>query len=289
MPAASSRSSLPVGPISWMLAGSGPRAGTGSASDGTPARLTGEVRPRMRTISRDLSSVGGNPSSVGNASRSTRSQSDARLARQCAAYSQAAATAAGVMVLACRSRASTSRPIWSGRVSACTPSDAHASASRTVIAAAVTRSSPSRPTGITSQPVAASAASIASSMTGSASSTTRPTTRGVWAATANPGSSSSIPAMSPATSRAIGPTVSRLGASGHTPVSGIRPQVVLSPAIPQQAAGMRIDPPVSDPYETSASPLATATAEPLEEPPGTRSGSSGLTGVPKAPLMPLIP
>ncbi len=98
-----------------------------------------------------------------------------------------------------------------------------------------------------------------------------------------------MPAMRPATSRAIGPTLSMLGASGHTPVSGIRPQVVFRPAIPQQAAGMRIDPPVSEPYETSASPLATATAEPLEEPPGTRSGSSGLTGVPKAALIPLIP
>ena len=63
----------------------------------------------------------------------------------------------------------------------------------------------------------------------------------------NPGSSSAIPAIRPATSRAIGPTVSRLGASGHTPVSGIRPQVVLSPATPQHAAGMRIEPPVSDP------------------------------------------
>ena len=80
-----------------------------------------------------------------------------------------------------------------------------------------------------------------------------------------------------------------LGASGHTPVSGIRPQVVLRPVMPQHAAGMRIDPPVSDPYATSASPLATATAEPLEDPPGTRSGSSGLTGVPKAALIPLIP
>ena len=59
--------------------------------------------------------------------------------------------------------------------------------------------------------------------------------------------------------------------------------------MPQHAAGMRIDPPVSDPYEMSASPLATATAEPLEDPPGTRSGSSGLTGVPKAALIPLIP
>jgi len=82
---------------------------------------------------------------------------------------------------------------------------------------------------------------------GSASSRTRPTTRGGLPVTVNPGSSSDIPAASPATSRAIGPIVSRLGASGHTPVSGTRPQVVFRPATPQHAAGMRIEPPVSEP------------------------------------------
>ena len=56
-----------------------------------------------------------------------------------------------------------------------------------------------------------------------------------------------MPVTSPATSRAIGPTVSKLGDSGQTPSSGMRPQVVLSPAVPQQAAGMRTDPPVSLP------------------------------------------
>ena len=193
------------------------------------------------------------------------------------------------MVLAPRKRASTSRPILSGTASAYPPSEAHASASSTVIAATVAWSSPSRPTWTTSQPAAARALSIAASMTGSAPITTRPTTRGASAVTENPGSSSCIPQMRPATSRAIGPTVSRLGASGQTPVSGIRPQVVLRPAIPQHAAGIRIEPPVSEPYEMSASPLATATAEPLDDPPGTRSGSSGLTGVPKAVLIPLIP
>jgi hypothetical protein len=56
-----------------------------------------------------------------------------------------------------------------------------------------------------------------------------------------------MPAISPATSRAIGPTVSRLGASGRTPSRLIRPQVVFSPATPQHAAGILIDPPVSLP------------------------------------------
>ena len=52
---------------------------------------------------------------------------------------------------------------------------------------------------------------------------------------------------------------------------------------------MRTEPPVSLPIATSASPVATATAEPLDDPPGTRDGSSGLTGVPYQGLMPLMP
>ena len=45
-----------------------------------------------------------------------------------------------------------------------------------------------------------------------------------------------MPRTRPATSRAIGPTVSKLGASGQTPTEEILPQVVLSPAVPQHAA-----------------------------------------------------
>src|SRR6516164_3844641 len=59
-----------------------------------------------------------------------------------------------------------------------------------------------------------------------------------------------------------------------------RPNVVFSPTTPQHAAGIRMEPPVSVPNETSASPIATATAEPLEDPPGSRRGSFGFTGVP---------
>ena len=56
-----------------------------------------------------------------------------------------------------------------------------------------------------------------------------------------------MPATDPATSRAIGPTVSIDGASGHMPSSGMRPHVVLRPTIPQHAAGLRIEPAVSVP------------------------------------------
>src|SRR5258708_38283450 len=114
----------------------------------------------------------------------------------------------------------------------------------------------------------------------------RPTSRAGRDATVQPGSIKRIPVTTPATSRASGPTVSRLGANGQTPAAGTRPHVVFSPTIPQHAAGIRTDPPVSVPNPISTSPLATATALPLDEPPGMRSGAAGLTGVPNTALSP---
>ena len=51
----------------------------------------------------------------------------------------------------------------------------------------------------------------------------------------------------------------------------------------QQAAGTRIEPPVSVPKATSADPFATATAEPLDDPPGMMRclRLTGFFGVPK--------
>ena len=94
-----------------------------------------------------------------------------------------------------------------------------------------------------SHPTSPRARSSAAVMAGSASMGNRPTTRSAssWSPTLKPGSSNSIPVTSPATVRAMGPTVSKLGARGQTPSSGIRPQVVFRPAVPQQAAGMRMD------------------------------------------------
>ena len=51
------------------------------------------------------------------------------------------------------------------------------------------------------------------------------------------------------------------------PVTSIAPQLGLIPVTPQQWAGMRIDPPVSEPSATTLAPLDTATAGPDEEPP----------------------
>ena len=69
---------------------------------------------------------------------------------------------------------------------------------------------------------------------------------------------------------------------------GTKPCVVFNPTTPHQAAGTRIEPAVSVPKATSAIPLATATAEPQLEPPGSslRELLSGLAGVPKYSLKP---
>src|SRR5580693_114794 len=50
---------------------------------------------------------------------------------------------------------------------------------------------------------------------------------------------------------------------------------------------MRTDPPVSVPKPTSASPVATATADPDDDPPGSRRGSRGFVGVPDQWFTPL--
>src|ERR1700759_4595776 len=158
--------------------------------------------------------------------------------------------------------------------------------STSVAAAAARKPNPS--TSVTRIPAATSAASTAASVIGSTSTSgrIRPAMSSQDPA-AKPGSIRPTPSSIAATSAPSGPTVSRDGASGYTPSSGTRPQVVFRPAIPQQAAGIRTEPPVSVPRATSASPAATATAEPLDEPPGSRLGSAGFTGVPDQGFTPL--
>lgn len=67
------------------------------------------------------------------------------------------------------------------------------------------------------------------------------------------------------------------------------PKVGFSPVIPQKAAGLRIEPLASVPRAAVARPAATATAEPLLEPPGTRSWSHGFGSVPKCGLAAVPP
>ncbi len=57
-----------------------------------------------------------------------------------------------------------------------------------------------------------------------------------------------------------------------------RPIVVLRPVRPHQDAGSRTEPPVSVPIAQGAKPAATATPEPLLDPPGVRCDLAGPTG-----------
>src|SRR5215475_14648349 len=100
-------------------------------------------------------------------------------------------------------------------------------------------------------------------------------------------SSGSSPAMTAssaaqqATVGASGPTESSVKDNGSTPSVGTRLAVGLQPTMPQSAAGMRQEPPVSVPTAATAMPSVTDTAAPDEEPPGMRpvARSYGLRGV----------
>ena len=60
-----------------------------------------------------------------------------------------------------------------------------------------------------------------------------------------------------------------------------RPRCGLRPNSPQQALGIRIEPPPSPPMPTGTMPLATAAAVPPLEPPGVRLVSHGLWVIPR--------
>jgi hypothetical protein len=88
---------------------------------------------------------------------------------------------------------------------------------------------------------------------------------------------------------ANGPICSRELAYATSPYRETRPYEGLMPTTPQNAAGQRTDPPVSLPSARSASPAATAAADPPEEPPGTRSGSWGFRVGPNSDVSVVVP
>ena len=93
---------------------------------------------------------------------------------------------------------------------------------------------------------------------------------------AGPAVSAVSSAPQSASERAIGPAWSRVGASGMTPPSGMRPCVGLTVHTPLSAAGMRSDPHVSLPIAAGTRPAASAAADPPLDPPGARSSAHGL-------------
>src|SRR4029077_19322918 len=72
---------------------------------------------------------------------------------------------------------------------------------------------------------------------------------------------------------------------GCCPPIGTRPSDGFMPVKPHSAAGMRIEPPPSDPVAIGTCPAATAAALPPLEPPGERVVSQGLAVRPKTLLV----
>src|SRR5579864_608054 len=69
--------------------------------------------------------------------------------------------------------------------------------------------------------------------------------------------------------------------NGH---AGTRPKLGLSPNMPVNPAGIRIDPPPSVPTASAPIPAATATAAPPLLPPGVFDGFQGLRVIPVSEL-----
>ena len=76
--------------------------------------------------------------------------------------------------------------------------------------------------------------------------------------------------------------VSSASAAIFTPARLMVPKLGLNPTMPQNDDGLRTDPPVWVPKASGAMKSATAAAEPLDEPPGVRLESWGLTVGPGA-------
>ncbi len=87
--------------------------------------------------------------------------------------------------------------------------------------------------------------------------------------------------MGPSTE--IGVQPSARWSAGTTPGEGRKPTT------PHMAAGIRSEPPVSEPVQTGSISQARATAEPPDEPPALRRGSNGLPVAPHTGLRVLAP
>ena len=86
---------------------------------------------------------------------------------------------------------------------------------------------------------------------------------------------SSISAAS-ATLRAMGPLTERVSKGKSEGPLATRPGLGRRPTTPQKLAGVRSEPPRSEPVASQAWPAASAAAEPPEEPPEVRSVRQGV-------------
>ena len=85
-----------------------------------------------------------------------------------------------------------------------------------------------------------------------------------------------------ATVRASGPIAINVFHPATDGSCGTSPKVGLNPTTPQNAAGMRIEPPPSPPSATGPANAATCAAAPPDEPPAVRPRSCGLAVTPNA-------
>src|SRR5690606_39696460 len=91
------------------------------------------------------------------------------------------------------------------------------------------------------------------------------------------------------TDRANTPGVSRVVDSPRISEVGQRPVLGRNPAIPQCAAGIDTEPPVSVPSAIGTAPEATAAALPPEEPPAENPGWLGIRAAPNAAFSEVMP
>src|SRR5687767_7445442 len=91
------------------------------------------------------------------------------------------------------------------------------------------------------------------------------------------------------TVRPIGPTTEIDVQPSSLRTLGTIPGEGLKPTTPHLAAGMRSDPPVSEPVHTGSMSQARAAADPPEDPPAFRSGLKGLPVAPQTTLREFAP
>src|SRR5204862_982487 len=93
----------------------------------------------------------------------------------------------------------------------------------------------------------------------------------------------------PTALRAIGPCTPRLRSIAAAGVCATRPMLGRKPTMPQKLAGLRSEPPMSEPCASQAVPVASAAAAPPEEPAAEREVSQGLRVGPNTSVWVLAP
>src|SRR5207249_3854081 len=92
-----------------------------------------------------------------------------------------------------------------------------------------------------------------------------------------------------ATLRPIGPSTEITDQPSGRLLLATSPGEGRSPTTPHSAAGMRSEPPVSEPVARGSMSTASAAAEPPDDPPAFRLGSKGLPVAPHTGLRVLAP